>query len=146
MMGPNRRAQERESAAAEAAAKAKRAEAERKAVADAHKIAAIWNVRGYRSPVRAQLNGAAAPTRKQPVEVTDPMLLGRLNAGAPARESSWGDYVGPALVGLIGTGSAIAAARHGRLPRNPAPTTQQLEQAVTGGYDALRGLGVEFEI
>jgi hypothetical protein len=77
----------------------------------------------------AQLNGTVAPTRKQPAEVTDPVLLARLTAGAPARESSWGDYVGPALVRLIGTGSAIAAARHGRLPRNPAPTTQQFEQA-----------------
>jgi hypothetical protein len=44
-MGPNRRAQERERAAAEAAAKAKRAEVERKAVADAQKIVAIWNAR-----------------------------------------------------------------------------------------------------
>jgi len=42
-VGPNRRAQERERAAAEAATKAKRAEAERKAVADAQKIVAIWN-------------------------------------------------------------------------------------------------------
>jgi hypothetical protein len=44
-MGPNRRAQERERAAAEAAAKAKRAEAARKAVAEAQKIVAIWNAR-----------------------------------------------------------------------------------------------------
>jgi hypothetical protein len=44
-MGPNRRAQERERAAAEAAAKGKRAEVERKAVADAQKIVAIWNAR-----------------------------------------------------------------------------------------------------
>ena|SRR5271166_6334147 len=44
-MGPNRRAQERERAAAEAARAAKRAEAERKAVADAQKIVAIWNAR-----------------------------------------------------------------------------------------------------
>jgi hypothetical protein len=44
-MGPNRRAQERERAAAEAAAEAKRAEAERKAIADAQKIVAIWNAR-----------------------------------------------------------------------------------------------------
>jgi hypothetical protein len=43
-MGPNRRAQERERAAARAA-EAKRAEAERKAVADAQKIVAIWNAR-----------------------------------------------------------------------------------------------------
>ena len=42
-MGPNRRAQERERAVAEAAATAKRAEAERKAAADAQKIVAIWN-------------------------------------------------------------------------------------------------------
>ena len=42
-MGPNRRAQERERAAARAAAEAKRAEAERKAIAQAHKIVAIWN-------------------------------------------------------------------------------------------------------
>ena len=44
-MGPNRRAQERERAAARAAAEAKRAEAERKAIADAQKIVAIWNAR-----------------------------------------------------------------------------------------------------
>jgi hypothetical protein len=44
-MGPNRRAQERERAAAEAAAEAKRAEGERKALADAQKIVAIWNAR-----------------------------------------------------------------------------------------------------
>ena len=44
-MGPNKRAQERERAAARAAAEAKRAEAERKAIADAQKIVAIWNAR-----------------------------------------------------------------------------------------------------
>jgi hypothetical protein len=44
-MGPNRRAQERERAAAEAAANAKRTEAERKAIAEAQKIVAIWNAR-----------------------------------------------------------------------------------------------------
>jgi hypothetical protein len=41
-MGPNRRAQERERAAARAAEEAKRAEAERKAITDAQKIVAIW--------------------------------------------------------------------------------------------------------
>ena len=44
-MGPNRRAQERERAAARTAAEAKRAAAERKAVTDAQKIVAIWNAR-----------------------------------------------------------------------------------------------------
>jgi hypothetical protein len=44
-MGPNRRAQYRERAAAEAAARAKRLELERKAIADAQKIIAIWNAR-----------------------------------------------------------------------------------------------------
>ena len=44
-MGPNRRAQDRERAAAEATAKAKRAEGERKAVVEAQKIVAIWNAR-----------------------------------------------------------------------------------------------------
>src|SRR5262245_47684322 len=44
-MGPNRRAQERERAAALAAEAAKRAQAERKAAAEAHKIVAIWNAR-----------------------------------------------------------------------------------------------------
>jgi hypothetical protein len=44
-MGPNCRAQERERAAARAAAEAKRAESERKAIADAQKIVAIWNAR-----------------------------------------------------------------------------------------------------
>ena len=47
-MGPNRRAQDRERAAAEAAAEAKRAEAERKAIADAEKIVAPWNARQWR--------------------------------------------------------------------------------------------------
>jgi hypothetical protein len=44
-MGPNRRAQEREGAKAQAAADAKRAEAERKAIAEAQKIVAIRNAR-----------------------------------------------------------------------------------------------------
>jgi hypothetical protein len=44
-MGPNRRAQDRERAAAEALARAKRAEAEHKAIAEAQKIVAIWNAR-----------------------------------------------------------------------------------------------------
>jgi hypothetical protein len=42
---PNRRAQERERAAAEAADEAKRAEAERKAVAEVERIVAIWYAR-----------------------------------------------------------------------------------------------------
>ena len=44
-MGPNRRAQEREHAVTRAAEEAKRAKTERKAVADAQKIVAIWNAR-----------------------------------------------------------------------------------------------------
>ena len=44
-MGPNRRAQERERAAARAAEEAKRAEAERKAGVEARKIVEIWNAR-----------------------------------------------------------------------------------------------------
>ena len=44
-MDPNRRAQERERAAAWTAAEARRAEAQRKAIADAQKIVAIWNAR-----------------------------------------------------------------------------------------------------
>ena len=44
-MGPNRRAQERERAAAETAARAKRAQAERDAAVEAQKIIAIWNAR-----------------------------------------------------------------------------------------------------
>jgi hypothetical protein len=44
-MGPNRRAQERERAAALAAEAAKRAEAERKAAFEARKIVDIWNAR-----------------------------------------------------------------------------------------------------
>jgi hypothetical protein len=44
-MDPNRRAQERERAAARAAAEAKRAEAERKAIVDAQKVVAILNAR-----------------------------------------------------------------------------------------------------
>jgi hypothetical protein len=44
-MGPNRRAQERERAAVRAAEEAKRAEAKRKAIAEAEKIVAIWNAR-----------------------------------------------------------------------------------------------------
>jgi hypothetical protein len=44
-MGPNRRAQERERAAARAAEEAKRAEAEREGAAEAQKIVEIWNAR-----------------------------------------------------------------------------------------------------
>jgi hypothetical protein len=44
-VGPNRRAQKRERAAARAAADAKRDEAERKAVAEAQEIVAVWNAR-----------------------------------------------------------------------------------------------------
>ena len=44
-MGPKRRAQERERAAVRAVAEAKRAEADRKSIADAQKIIAIWNAR-----------------------------------------------------------------------------------------------------
>jgi hypothetical protein len=44
-MGPNRRAQERERAAALAAEAAKRAEAERNAAVEAKKIVEIWNAR-----------------------------------------------------------------------------------------------------
>jgi hypothetical protein len=44
-MGPNRRAQDRERAAARAAEEAKRAEAERKLAAEAQKIVEIWNAR-----------------------------------------------------------------------------------------------------
>src|SRR5690348_17808716 len=44
-MDPNCRAQERERAAARAVEEAKRAEAERKALAEAEKIVAIWNAR-----------------------------------------------------------------------------------------------------
>ena len=44
-MGPNRRAQDRERAAAEAAARTKRAEAERHATVEAQKIVTIWNAR-----------------------------------------------------------------------------------------------------
>ena len=41
----NRRAQERERAAAEVAARAKRAEAEQKTVVEAQKIVALWKAR-----------------------------------------------------------------------------------------------------
>jgi hypothetical protein len=61
-MGPNRRAQERERAAARAAAEAKRAEADRKAIAEAQKIVAIWNARqAGRCPV-----AGARPMRRLP--------------------------------------------------------------------------------
>jgi hypothetical protein len=45
LLAPNRRAQERERAAANTAAEARRAEVEHRAVADAQKIVAIWNAR-----------------------------------------------------------------------------------------------------
>jgi hypothetical protein len=48
-MESNRRAQERERAAAQAPADATRAEAERKAVADAQKVVAIWMRAGQRA-------------------------------------------------------------------------------------------------
>ena len=44
-MGPNRRAQDRKRAAAEAPSRAKRVKAERKSTAEAQKIVAIWNAR-----------------------------------------------------------------------------------------------------
>jgi hypothetical protein len=46
-MGPNRRAQGRERAAARAAEEATRAEAEGKAIADAQEIVAISDTRSY---------------------------------------------------------------------------------------------------
>ena len=67
-MGPNRRAQDRERAAAEAAAKAKRAEAERKTVAEAQKIVAIWNARqagGRISVVLPNDPRPSAPARRK---------------------------------------------------------------------------------
>jgi len=66
-MGPNRRA------AAEAAAKANRAEAERKAIAEAQKIVAIWNAR--------QAGGRALPGYGQDASV-DLSTLDRHNGGA----------------------------------------------------------------
>jgi hypothetical protein len=57
-MGPIKRAQERERAAARAGAEAKRGEAERKAIADAQKIVAIWNARQVGWP------RALVPTRR----------------------------------------------------------------------------------
>src|SRR5262245_18282863 len=44
-MGPNRRAQERERAAARAAEEAKRAELDRNSIVEAEKIVEIWNAR-----------------------------------------------------------------------------------------------------
>lgn len=60
-MGPNRRAQERERAAARAAEEAKRVEAERKGAAEAQKIVEIWNARqaGGRAPWFYPTIGAA---------------------------------------------------------------------------------------
>ena len=54
-MAPNRRAQERKRAAARAGAEAKRAEAERKAVADAQKIVAVCARVGGHEPDRSVL-------------------------------------------------------------------------------------------
>jgi hypothetical protein len=59
-MGPNRRAQERERAAARGAAEARRVEAERKAIADAQKIVAISNW--------IQVNNPAAPAATRMIE------------------------------------------------------------------------------
>jgi hypothetical protein len=60
-MGQNRRAQERERAAALAVEAAKRAEAERKAAVEARKIVEIWNARqaGGRAPWFYPTIGAA---------------------------------------------------------------------------------------
>src|SRR4030081_3864061 len=44
-MGPNRRAQKQERAAARAKADAAHAEIERKAIADAQKVVTVWNAR-----------------------------------------------------------------------------------------------------
>jgi hypothetical protein len=54
-MGPNRSRQERERAAARAAAVAKPAEAERRLIAAAQKIVAIWNARQARLGARILL-------------------------------------------------------------------------------------------
>jgi len=58
---PNRRAQERERAAAELAAKTKRAEAERKAIAEAERIVVIWNAR-LAGGLCAGMNGSRIST------------------------------------------------------------------------------------
>ena len=60
-MGPNRRAQERERAAARAVEETARAEFEHKAIAEAQKIVAIWNAReaGRRELWSYRIIGAA---------------------------------------------------------------------------------------
>ena len=73
-MGPNRRSQDRERAAAERAAKAKRAEVERKAVAEAQKIVAIWNARqaGGRQSLVVLSNDALSPGSYQRARIFRP--------------------------------------------------------------------------
>jgi hypothetical protein len=72
-MGPNRRAQDRERAAARAAAEAKRAEAERKAIAEAERIVAIWNAR--------QAGGRCGSARRS----APPLQRGWRGCPSPAR-------------------------------------------------------------
>jgi hypothetical protein len=67
-MGPNRRAQEREAAAARAAEEAKRAEAERKATADAQKIVG--------SGTRAKPAGASCGSIRRSVRRLQPTFRG----------------------------------------------------------------------
>jgi hypothetical protein len=79
-MGPNRRAQERERAAACAAAEAKRTEAERKAIADAQKIVAIWKAR--------QAGGRAlCSIRRRAITSKLPARQHAANSFAPRRSS-----------------------------------------------------------
>jgi hypothetical protein len=61
-VGPNRRAQE-QGARRRSCCHAKRAEAERKAIADAQKIVAIWNAR--------QAGGRCGSTRTSEPRITD---------------------------------------------------------------------------
>lgn len=68
-MGPNRREQDRERAAARAAAEPKRAEAERKATADAQKVVVIWNAR--------QADGRALWSTRRLARPSQPVFPGR---------------------------------------------------------------------
>jgi len=77
-MGPNRRAQDRERATAESAARAKRVEAERKAIAEAQKIVAIWNARQAGGRELWFYPTIGAPSRRGAVAH---VLLSRLRSG-----------------------------------------------------------------
>jgi hypothetical protein len=115
--GPNRRAQDRERAAAEAAARANRAEAERRAIVEAERIVAIWNARqaGGRAvvlPDNRRSHGSRAPLAELLLPGLRSVRVGRL---AHARRASCQRDLKPYSLTVV---SALFAQRAVCTPRN----------------------------